>query len=239
MLRIRSLPGTAEVTRAIGVLGADVSLDRVAALTGFDLRPTVAAVDALVWLRILSDTYPPAFTYSFLRDAVLADMPGATRPRTTHWPRDCCPTRAHGTNKWPHLVGADSMSHPWGIDVLRSAACKRRCPKPTACDECARGAAGDRIRAPERLVPRSDAVRQGCLHRGPHRRFRSPMSSSRSESSVWADDPDLNDRFCRMIETDAAPADHQREGMGAAVAHGVMFHMAGSLLVHDLLNVEG
>ena len=42
-----------------------------------------------------------------------------------------------------------------------------------------------------------------------------------------------------MIETDAAPADHQREGMAAAVAHGVMFHMAGSLLVHDLLNVEG
>jgi hypothetical protein len=65
------------------------------------------------------------------------------------------------------------------------------------------------------------------------------MSSSRSESSVWADDPDLNDRFCRMIETDVEPADHQREGMGAAVAHGVMFHMAGSLLVHDLLNVEG
>ena len=70
---------------------------------------------------------------SFLRDAVLADMPGATRPRTTHWPRDCCPTRAHRTNKWPHLVDADSMSHPWGIDVLRSAACKRRYPKPTAC----------------------------------------------------------------------------------------------------------
>ena len=65
------------------------------------------------------------------------------------------------------------------------------------------------------------------------------MSSSRSESSVWADDPDLNDRFCRMIETDAAPADHQREGLGAAVAYGVMFHMAESLLVHDLLNVEG
>jgi hypothetical protein len=42
-----------------------------------------------------------------------------------------------------------------------------------------------------------------------------------------------------MIETDAEPADHQRKGTGAAVAHGVMFHMAESLLVHDLLNVEG
>jgi hypothetical protein len=35
------------------------------------------------------------------------------------------------------------------------------------------------------------------------------------------------------------PSPATTSAKGAAVAHGVMFHMAESLLVHDLLNVEG
>jgi DNA-binding CsgD family transcriptional regulator/tetratricopeptide (TPR) repeat protein len=362
-IRLRPVPGAAEVVCAVAVLDADASLDKVAALAGLDLRSTLNAVDTLVRLRVLSDTHPPALPNSFLRNAVLADMPVATRAAGhAQAARLLSDAGAADGQVATHLLEADSMTHPWGTEVLRRAArdathhgepelarvfLKRalreqlppeqrlavqlelahveyvldpgsakahlretlvnavdphaaanlslamlvrscgglesrlaissavqvvgrltsaerdldwqlRCASYLAAIGNDLGMVAYAKRYADELqaeMPEDHDLRRtravllaiGFARRGDSsaealRYAKEALAGNRVDvcaqpfvftifTSMLADDPDLTDQFCRMIETDAEPADyHLRKGTSAAVAHGVLFHMAGSLL---------
>jgi DNA-binding CsgD family transcriptional regulator/tetratricopeptide (TPR) repeat protein len=361
--RLRPVPGAAEVVCAVAVLNADASLEKVAALAGLDLRSTLNAVDTLVRLRVLSDTHPPALPNSFLRNAVLADMPVATRAAGhAQAARLLSETGAADEQVAAHLLEANSMTQPWGVEVLRRAARDAtHHGEPERAREFLKRALSEQLPPEQRLaaqlelahveyaldpgsakahlretlvnavdphaaanlslamlvracgglesrlaissavqvvgrltsadrdldwqlrcasylaaigndlgmvayakryadelqaeMPGDHGLRRtravllaiGFARRGDSaaealRYVKEALAGERIDvcaqslvftifTSVLADDPDLTDRFCRMIENDAEPADyHLRKGTGAAVAHGVMFHMAGSLL---------
>lgn len=362
-IRLRPVPGAAEVVSAIAVLNADASLEKVAALAGLDLRSTLNAVDTLVRLRVLSDTQPPALVNSFLRNAVLADMPVATKAAGhAQAARLLSEAGAADERVAAHLLEANSMPQPWGVELLRRAARDAtHHGEPELAREFLKRALGEQLPPEQRLaaqlelshveyaldpgsskahlretlinavdphaaanlslamlvracgglesrlavssavqvvgrltsadrdldwhlrcasylaaigndlgmvayakryadelqdeMPEDHGLRRtravllaiGLARRGESaadalRHIAEALAGERIDAcaqpfvfavftSVLADDPDLTDRFCRMIEDNTEPADyHLRKGTGAAVAHGVHFHMAGSLL---------
>ncbi|WP_165436300.1 helix-turn-helix transcriptional regulator [Amycolatopsis suaedae] len=122
-VRLRPHPGAARVARAVAVLGQDATLDAIAELAGLDQRATLRAVETLVRLRILADSYPPAYTYPYLRNTMLADMCVAERAanhahaaKLLHDAGVAC-RRVAG-----HLLAAGPIRLPWGVEVLRKAA---------------------------------------------------------------------------------------------------------------------
>ena len=362
-LRLRTIPGAMEVVCAVGVLGTDAIPERVATLAGLDLRPALDVTDALVRLRVLTDTQPPALPNSFLRNAVLADMPVATRAAShARAAQLLADSDAPDEEIAAHLLVADSMAQPWGVGVLRRAA--RRATyigEPASARDFLRRALSEQLPPDERLavqvelghveyvldpgsakahlrealadaadpqavaklaqeklvracggldsrlaissaiqvvgrltsaergldwqlrcaayfaaigndlgmvayakryaeelqaeMPEEPALRRmrvvllaiGAARAGTSsteaiRYAAEALTGDRIDAfaqpyvftiftSLLADEPDLADRFCRMIEPGGEPADyHLRKGTGAAVAHGVMLHMAGSLL---------
>lgn len=122
-VRLRALPGAAELVRAVAVLHADATVDLVAAMSGLDYPHALRGIDALVRLRILSNSTAVSFRHAFARHSVLEDMPVATRAADhARAARLLSDEDAPDEQVAAHLLEARGIRLPWGVDVLRRAA---------------------------------------------------------------------------------------------------------------------
>jgi DNA-binding NarL/FixJ family response regulator len=122
-VRLRALPGAAELVRAVAVLDAEATVDLVAAMSGLDYPHALRGIDALVRLRILSNSTSVSFRHSFARYAVLEDLPVATRAADhARAARLLSDEDAPDEQVAAHLLEARGIRLPWGVDVLRRAA---------------------------------------------------------------------------------------------------------------------
>ncbi|QFU93515.1 AAA family ATPase [Amycolatopsis sp. YIM 10] len=153
-VRLRGLPGTTDVARAVAVLGEDATLEAVGALAGLSPRVTLRAVDTLVRLHVLADSYPPAFTYSYVRNGVLDDMCVAEQAAShATAARLLFDAGVPDERVAAHLLEAGPIRLPWGVEVLRRAA--RRAvhqQNPDLAGACLRRALDERLPPDRRLA---------------------------------------------------------------------------------------
>ncbi|MEU4444470.1 LuxR C-terminal-related transcriptional regulator [Actinosynnema sp. NPDC050801] len=123
--RLRRHEGAAELVRAAAVLGEDATVDRLAAMADVEPRRALRLIDGLVRLHVFRDDYPLGFSHTYLRNAVLADLPVATR--AADHTRAAVLLRAAGAPDdriAEHLREARGVPLAWGVEVLRRAARK-------------------------------------------------------------------------------------------------------------------
>jgi DNA-binding NarL/FixJ family response regulator len=122
-VRLRPLHGGAELVRAVAVLGAEATPDVVAAMSGVDYAQALRGLDALVRLRILTNSHLVSFRHPFVRNAVLEDLPVATRAADhARAAKLLSDEDAPDLQVAAHLLAARGIRVPWGVAVLRRAA---------------------------------------------------------------------------------------------------------------------
>ncbi|WP_143532475.1 helix-turn-helix transcriptional regulator [Saccharothrix sp. ALI-22-I] len=124
-VRLHRYEGAVEVVRAAAVLAEDATVDRLAAMADVEPRRALRVIDGLVRLRVFRDDYPLGFRHVYLRNAVLADLPVATK--AADHARAAVLLRDSGASEGriaEHLRGARAVPLPWGVEVLRRAARK-------------------------------------------------------------------------------------------------------------------
>lgn len=122
-VRLRPLPGCAELVRAVAVLGDEATVDMVAAMSGVDYAQALRGMDALVRLRILCNSHTVSFRHPFARNSVLRDLPVATRAADhARAARLLADDDAPDARIAAHLLEARGIRVTWGMDVLRRAA---------------------------------------------------------------------------------------------------------------------
>ncbi|PRY36214.1 LuxR C-terminal-related transcriptional regulator [Umezawaea tangerina] len=122
-VRLRPLPGCAELVRAVAVLGDEATVDMVAAMSGVDYAQALRGIDALVRLRILCNSHTVSFQHPFVRNSVLGDLPVATRAADhARAARLLADAGSSDVEVAGHLLEARGIRIPWGLEVLRRAA---------------------------------------------------------------------------------------------------------------------
>ncbi|MEU4768172.1 LuxR C-terminal-related transcriptional regulator [Actinosynnema sp. NPDC023794] len=122
-VRLGRYEGASEVVRAAAVLGEDATADRLAAMADVEPRRALRLIDGLVRLCVFRDDHVLGFAHTYLRNAVLADLPVATR--TADHARAAVLLRDAGAPDEriaEHLRGARAVPLPWGVEILRRAA---------------------------------------------------------------------------------------------------------------------
>jgi DNA-binding NarL/FixJ family response regulator len=118
--RVQEIPAAPELLRAVAILGADADFDLLPRLAGVDPLAALNAVDALVRLRVLTNSHLPEYSQVFVRNSVLAEIPVATRAAGhARAARLLADDGAPDARVAAHLLEATAMRIPWGVDVLR------------------------------------------------------------------------------------------------------------------------
>ncbi|MFE0023327.1 ATP-binding protein [Amycolatopsis sp. NPDC059021] len=121
--RLRPFPDAAAVATAVAILGQDATLDLAAAMTGLDRAVVVDQWDRLVRMKVLRDAWPPAFTHSLVRNAVLSALPAGTRViRHADAAAILHETGAPASRVATHLLQAGPPEPDWAVPTLRQAA---------------------------------------------------------------------------------------------------------------------
>ncbi|MEV0375478.1 LuxR C-terminal-related transcriptional regulator [Streptomyces sp. NPDC050636] len=120
--KLHASPEAERIAQAVAILGDNAEFRQVSALVATDLRSTAHALDTLVRLKILRNTYPLAFTHSLVRNTVLEDMSVGARI-TAHGEAARLLHEAHAPDDQvaAHLLKAGAAT-PWAVDTLRRAA---------------------------------------------------------------------------------------------------------------------
>lgn len=114
---------TAELAKAVAVLGDGTDLATAAALADLPLDQAAEAADALSARRFLAGTHPLEFVHSIVRNAVLAGI-AADERRAAHRraARLLHERRREAEQIAAQLLASDPIGEPWAADVLRTAA---------------------------------------------------------------------------------------------------------------------
>lgn len=120
---MHEFPAAHKVLQAVAILGEDASGEMLAQLSGVDEATAFEAMDTMVRVRVLTNSRLPAFSYPFLRNSVLADMPLATRAvGHSRAARLLFDAGAPPDRVAKHLLQATMIRIPWGVNILRMAA---------------------------------------------------------------------------------------------------------------------
>ncbi|MGW2567747.1 BTAD domain-containing putative transcriptional regulator [Streptomyces sp. NPDC001537] len=130
--RLDRLPSaTADVVRAIAVLGGGASLPAVAAFAGLSEQDVAGATAALVRAEVVRDQYPLDFVHPLTGEAVLRRVPQGERPALHEGAARVLDRAGAAPERIAaHLLLVPYRGDPWVLGVLRTAAARA----------CARGA---------------------------------------------------------------------------------------------------
>ena len=128
LARLDRLPSaTADVVRAIAVLGGGASLPAVAAFAELSEQDVATATAALVRAEVVRDRYPLDFVHPLTGEAVLRTVSQQERP-ALHERAARLLDRAGAAPERiaAHLLLVPYRGDPWAVDVLRTAAARAR-----------------------------------------------------------------------------------------------------------------
>ncbi|MFD9890259.1 AAA family ATPase [Amycolatopsis sp. NPDC059027] len=121
--RIRADSATAELAKAVAVLGDGTDLATAAALADLPLDRAGAAADALAALRFLAGTHPLEFVHSIVRNAVLSGIaPDEREAAHRRAARLLHERRRPDEQIAAQLLASGPTGQPWAVDALRAAA---------------------------------------------------------------------------------------------------------------------
>ncbi|WP_431045506.1 helix-turn-helix transcriptional regulator [Streptomyces sp. P1-3] len=123
MARFRSCPDAAALAHAVAILGDRAEFGLAADLADLGLGAAAQALDALVQMKVLQNSYPLTFIHSFVRKAVLENTPVGRRIATHITAAQLLrQAQAPAEQIAAHLLNIGSTPLPWAVDVLRRAA---------------------------------------------------------------------------------------------------------------------
>ncbi|MBT2423794.1 AAA family ATPase [Streptomyces sp. ISL-22] len=121
--RFRRFPAAGELARGVAILGSEADFGHAAVVAQLDMYEATHALDSLVRMKVLRNSYPLTFIQSFVRNAVLADISVGTRI-AAHARAAALLHHAHFPDDQvaAHLLQAGSVPEPWAGPTLRRAA---------------------------------------------------------------------------------------------------------------------
>jgi hypothetical protein len=116
-------PASAQLARAVAVLGDGCELRHAQGLARIGSAAALAALPALVTAGVLADDQPLAFAHPLLRTAVYLDMPAPVRAAE----HQRAAALLHAANADPeavahHLLAAEPAGEEWALEVLGESA---------------------------------------------------------------------------------------------------------------------
>ncbi|MGW3037944.1 BTAD domain-containing putative transcriptional regulator [Streptomyces sp. NPDC001178] len=120
-------PATADVVRAIAVLGGGASLPAVAAFAELSEQEVATATAALVRAEVVRDQYPLDFVHPLTGEAVLRTVPGQQRPDLQERAARLLDRAGAAPERIAaHLLLVPYRGDPRVVEVLRTAAARAR-----------------------------------------------------------------------------------------------------------------